>query len=226
MKLMFLGTGASDWDINAPEREEGFRRYTSTLVDGCLLIDPGPCVIEALETFGVDKKGIKYIINTHNHRDHYNTETIDILQRAGAEFIAFSAGETKELGGYKISAYTANHGTCKDAIHFIIEDGSKKLFYGLDSAWLLYDEVKAIKEKHIDLAVLDGTIGETEGDYRIFEHNNLRMIREMKLTLNDYVDRFFISHMARTLHTDHNTLSELMKKDGIEVAYDGLEITI
>lgn len=226
MKLLFLGTGAADWDINAPEREEGFRRYSSALVDNCLLIDPGPCVLEALDTFGVDISEIKYVINTHSHRDHFNKETLEALENAGAQFIEFEADEEKALGKYTVSAYTANHGTCRGAVHFIIEDGEKKLFYGLDSAWLLYTEVQAIIKKHIDLAVLDATIGEDEGDYRIFEHNNLRMVREMKLTLNAHIERFVISHMARTLHTDHNTLSELMKKDNIEVAYDGLELNI
>ena len=226
MKLLFLGTGAADWDIKSPVREDGFRRFTSTLVDGILLIDPGPCVLEALDTFGANPNGIKYIINTHSHSDHYNKETVEALEKSGAEFISFESGEEKQIGKYKISAFTANHGTCKGAVHFIIDDGKKKLFYGLDSAWLLYEEVQAIIKNHIDLAVLDATIGDVPGDYRIFEHNNLNMVREMKLTLGKSVDRFIISHMARTLHTDHKTLSELMAKDGIEVAYDGLEINI
>lgn len=226
MKLLFLGTGAADWDIKSPERQEGFRRYTSTLVDGCLLIDPGPCVSEALRTFGADRSKIKYIINTHSHSDHYNKETVESLEKEGAEFITFQAGEVKNVGKYKISAFTANHGTCKGAVHFIIDDGDKKLFYGLDSAWLLYEEVQAIIENHINLAILDATIGDVPGDYRIFEHNNLNMVREIKLTLNNSVDKFIISHMARTLHTDHKTLSDLMAKDGIDVAYDGLEMDV
>lgn len=226
MKLLFLGTGAADWDIKSSVEEDGFRRFTSTLVDDCLLIDPGPCVLEALDTFGADKNKIKYIINTHNHSDHYDIETIENLMQCSAEFIPFSSGEEKEVGKYKISAFTANHGTCDAAVHFIIDDGNKKLFYGLDSAWLLYEEVQAIIKNHIDLPVLDATIGEVPGDYRIFEHNNLNMVREIKLTLGKSVDRFIISHMARTLHTDHKTLSDLMAKDGIDVAYDGLELTV
>lgn len=226
MKLLFLGTGAADWNIKSSVKDDEFRRYTSTLVDDCLLIDPGPCVLEALNTFGADKNKIKFIINTHSHSDHYNTETVENLIQCGAEFIPFLSGEEKEIGKYKISAFPANHGTCEGAVHFIIDDGNKKIFYGLDSAWLLYEEVQAIVKNHIDLAVLDATIGDVPGDYRIFEHNNLNMVREIKLTLGKSVDRFIISHMARTLHTDHKTLSDLMAKDGIEVAYDGLELNI
>ena len=93
MKLLFLGTGAADWDIKSPERQEGFRRYTSTLVDGSLLIDPGPCVLEALQTFGADRSKIKYIINTHSHSDHYNKETVESLEKDGAEHFVNSNGD-------------------------------------------------------------------------------------------------------------------------------------
>jgi hypothetical protein len=52
------------------------------------------------------------------------------------------------------------------------------------------------------------------------------MVIEMKNTLGPYVKRFFISHMARTLHTSHQELVERMKPYDIEVAYDGCEIEI
>ena len=90
----------------------------------------------------------------------------------------------------------------------------------------MYEEVEAIKKSGIDLAVLDATIGDVPGDYRIFEHNNLNMVVEMKTTLASYVKRWVISHMARTLHTSHAELSDRMKAHGIEVAFDGFETEI
>ena len=47
------------------------------------------------------------------------------------------------------------------------------------------------------------------------------MVIEMKKSLGKYIDRFCISHMARTLHDSHTKLSEQMKLYGIEVAFDG-----
>ncbi len=225
MKVFFLGTGAADWVLKEEKGGE-YRRFSSVLIDNNLLIDPGPQVLEAMAQYGKNIEDIKYIIVTHRHSDHYNEDTLKALQNSGAELIDFKAGEERKLGDYTVSAYTANHGTSTEAVHFIIEKDGKKLFYGLDSAWLLYGEVKAIKEKHIDLAVLDGTIGNQEGDYRVFEHNNLRMVREMKLTLEPFVDRFMISHMAYTLHQPHEELSKEMKEYNIEVAFDGLETEI
>jgi hypothetical protein len=91
---------------------------------------------------------------------------------------------------------------------------------------LLYDEVAAIQKARPDLAVLDATVGEAMGDYRVFEHNDLTMVRALKVALAPYVKRFCISHMARTLHKSHEALVADMARDGIEVAFDGLEIEI
>ena len=225
MKIFFLGTGAADWTLKE-DRTGEFRKFSSVLIDDYLLIDPGSQDLEACDEYGKNCDNIKYIINTHRHKDHYNEDTLATLKAKGAQFIDFKAGEERKLGDYTVSAYAANHGTSTEAVHFIIEKDGKKLFYGLDSAWLLYDEVKAIKDKHIDLAVLDGTIGNQEGDYRIFEHNNLRMVREMKLTLDPFVDRFAISHMAYTLHEPQEVLAKEMEQYNIEVAFDGLETEI
>jgi hypothetical protein len=52
------------------------------------------------------------------------------------------------------------------------------------------------------------------------------MIVEIKASLEKYVKRFLISHMARTLHTSHGELAERMRPHGIEVAFDGCEIEL
>ena len=224
MKIMFLGTGAADWDIREHKAMKGFRRNAAALIDDCLLIDPGPNVLDALLAFGKKAENIKYIINTHKHSDHYCEETVARLKNA--VLYEMTAGQINELGKYTISALQANHFTCDKAVHFIISDGKKRLFYGLDGAWLLGDEVAAIKSAMIDFAVFDATVGHIPGDYRIFEHNNLDMVLEMKRSLNSYIKRFCISHMARTLHETHEELEAEMARHGIEVAFDGYETEI
>lgn len=226
LKITFLGTGAADWPKTKKEGMTEFRRLSSALVDDVLLIDPGPQVIDALEEFSKNPSNIKYIINTHKHGDHYSPLTVERLASMGAKLIDLCAGEEKQVGEYTVRAYAGNHSTCKDTVHFIIYDGKSTLFYGLDGAWLLYEEFLAIKKYTPDLAVLDATIGYRDGDYRVFEHNNLNMVLEMKKTLDPYVKAFCISHMARTLHTDHKTLSEDMLQKSVLTAYDGMEIEI
>ncbi|MBO5745576.1 MAG: MBL fold metallo-hydrolase [Clostridia bacterium] len=225
MKITFLGTGAADWSPKKPETGE-HRWLSSALINDDLLIDPGPCVLDAIEKFKIDAQKIKYIIVTHRHGDHFNEETLKSLCGLGAELVEFSAEDEKKVGKYTVKAVPANHPTCVPTVHFFIDDGEKRIFYGLDGAWLLMSEVDAIKEKHVDLAVLDATIGNRPGDYRIFEHNNLKMVVEMKETLSKYIDRFVISHMARTLHDPHDVLAAEMQKENIETAFDGLVLEI
>ena len=224
MKVTFLGTGAADWSFQNHGNMAGYRRNSALLIDGRLLIDPGPCVPHALASFDKRAEDIRYIINTHRHGDHYCQATVDGL--TGAEFYPFCAGEERQIGPYTVTALAANHSTCKGAVHFLISDGERRLFYGLDGAWLLYDEVAAIQKHGVDLAVLDATVGDRVGDYRIFEHNNLNMVLEMKASLQKHVKRFMISHMARTLHAAHDELAAKMVAYGVEVAFDGLELEI
>ena len=223
MKITFLGTGAADWSVELHKNMKGFRRNSSALIDDILLIDPGPAVADALSEFGKDKNAIKYIINTHKHSDHFSSDTLKYLD--GAIFYDMTSGETLQIGKYTVRALKANHATVSAAVHFIISDGEKNLFYGLDGAWLNYEEVAAIKECGIDLAVFDATSGKV-GDFRIFEHNNLNMVIEMKAYLDPFIKKFFISHMARILHDTHDILAENMKPYGIEVAFDGREVEV
>ncbi len=184
MKLTFLGTGAADWPLQNPDEYAEFRWWSSVLIDDVLLIDPGPQVFEALKATKKCPEKIKYVINTHTHKDHFSQETLSGLEAEGAIFMPLSHSEVKTVAQYTIRAYKGNHGTCRNTLHFLISDHERTIFYGLDGAWLLYDEVQAIKEYRPDVAVIDATIGDIDGDYRIFEHNNLSMVLEIQKMLS------------------------------------------
>jgi len=224
MKLLFLGTGAANWSSGLEEKPEFFRRDSSALIDGELLIDPGTSVLEALDTFCCDKTKIKYIINTHPHEDHFSPKTVEKLSENGAELVEFKVGETKKLGKYTISAYKGNHAAAP-TVHFLISDGEREVYYGLDGSWLMPDIFHELLDRRTNAVILDGTQG--FGEYRgIFEHNNMGMIVEMASVLNKYVDKVWISHISRKSQPDHETLVSEMSKYNVYVAYDGLEIEI
>ena len=61
MKITFLGTGAADWLLEKPEGFTDNRRFSSAMIDDCLLIDPGPHVLSALSEYGKDIKDIKSV---------------------------------------------------------------------------------------------------------------------------------------------------------------------
>lgn len=230
MKLHFLGTGAADWDINNPSADKNFRRFSSLLIDGTLLCDPGPCIFEFEKTMGYSEtglySGVRDIICTHRHGDHYCQASVDKLNFA--ELHEISAWETYETENHIISAYPANHATAENPVHFVIEgkaDG-KRIFYGCDGAWLFYDTYRALMKTTFDAMIFDCTIGDVKGDYRIFEHNNIAMVKEMKDTFSNISKRFIISHMARTLHESHEKTAEKLLPYGIITAYDNFIIEI
>ncbi len=223
MKIFFLGTGAADWPTVSENNPE-IRRLSSVLIDDELLIDPGPCVPEALKTFKCDISKIKYIINTHPHSDHYNADTVKLLEKSGGEFIAFKDGEKKQVGKYTVEAFRGNHST--ETVHFFICDGEKTVFYGLDGSWLMPDEFYGLVNKNVDLAILDATLGDSVGDIRIIEHNDLGMVSEIKSMLSKYVKRFAVTHLARQFYPNMNKSEEIAEKYGIEIAYDGYETVV
>ena len=222
MKLTFLGTGAADWCLAIKDGKKITRRYSSAIIDDELVIDPGPGVLDALKANKIEFSAVKYVLNTHDHDDHMNRDNLKVLINCGAEFIDTREPGIDKIGKYTVEAVKANHTI--PCVHFLISDGNSKLFYGLDGAWLTYEEYEAIRKETVNLGVFDATIGFVDGDIRIFEHNNLNMVIEMKKTLEQNIKRFCISHMAYTLHDDHATLVADMKKHGIDVSYDGMTI--
>ena len=148
MELLFLGTGAADWDIRKADASPDFRRFSSLLVDGRLLIDPGPCVFEFEKTFGYDGlyRNVTDVILTHPHGDHFSEETLSKLEENGALFRPTEAGNVLELEHYVIRAYAANHRTAKDPVHFTVEskDDGKRFFYGCDGAWIFYETYRSL----------------------------------------------------------------------------------
>lgn len=232
MKLHFLGTGAADWDLSLADASQDFRRNSSLLIDDRLLIDPGACLFEFEKTFGYTGlyAGVSDIVNTHPHSDHWSEETVRRLTEAGAVCHETEAGHDLELEHYLIRVYEANHRTAPVAKHFVIEskDDGKRLFYGCDGAWMFYETAHALfRLGRLDCMIFDCTVGEISGDYRIFEHNNVAMVSEMKAAFQKICPRFMVSHLARTLHpATHAETAAVLAKYGFETARDDLIVEI
>jgi hypothetical protein len=80
--------------------------------------------------------------------------------------------------------------------------------------------------------VLELTCGETATyDWRIFEHNTpemldimLTMFRKYNLFAPDV--KYYVSHLARTLHTDHESLVKYLEPRGVVPAFDGFSFEV
>lgn len=252
-KLLFLGTGASDWLIEKRLPGMYFRRYTSALLNDDLLIDCGPHIFDYLEKNECPAllKNLETVIITHRHSDHIDPSVLmKIAERKEINLICDDytyslvkdAKNIKQIklplykktrvGKYQIIALPANHdvhGGGKDARHFIIitPDG-KELYYGLDGTWFTTSEWIILKKHQCDVMVFDCTIGRAK-DARVFEHNNFSMVKQMaKQVRREKVlkkgGKIVASHFSRKLMPSHPNTKLMLKLHGIIAAYDGFEI--
>ena len=144
-------------------------------------------------------------------------------------------GHDYDIGTYKITSLRSNHATDdpeEDTRLYLIEEGGRILFYGCDSAWIPTVSWNIIKDRSVNAMVLELTCGETATyDWRIFEHNTpemldimLTMFRKYNLFAPDV--KYYVSHLARTLHTDHESLVKYLEPRGVTPAYDGFTFDV
>lgn len=253
MHVTFLGTGAADWRTD----DADFRAFSSTRIGKTLLIDGTMSVIGRIG----DPDQITDVIYTHSHRDHFDIELLNKLapvrahiheswahkvRAEGVEVTPFASMETFAAGDYEITALPSNHlaeDIREETVHFVINDGKRALFYATDGAWLTTREWHGLLGFELDAAVFDATIGDGfPGDFRIFEHNSLEMLRIMLRTLRrpmlgrepaqGYIHPVlkesapvFLTHLARTLHPSRAELEKALEGEFV-AAYDGFEADI
>lgn len=223
MKLHFLGTGAADW--NWRTYPEGTRGSTMTLVNGTLLIDAGPSLTRNLSLAELDGKQITEVLITHSHSDHFNVEqlealaqdhpitvhaTLQALARLAHPNIrkhAIAIGDVFTACGIQVTATPANHALNdlkEAAFHFLLEENGKRVLYHLDGAWMLSVERQLIGNTPLDAIVWDATSGTTLYDWRMPDHNDLKMISDLrqgmlKMRIITANTRHFFDHIAWSL---------------------------
>ncbi|MBO5790476.1 MAG: MBL fold metallo-hydrolase [Clostridia bacterium] len=254
MQLTFLGTGARDFTIE-DRGTSGFRFWSGALLGEDTLIDCGPYLFEAAADAGVDLSKVRYVIVTHRHVDHFSLKSLRKLAENQPITICIHENSTHSLSDIPnltvvplslfahtalrdmaLVAMPANHSvsptSCEQPVHYVIYREGRTLFWGCDGAWMLNATWHAIKNMRFNLMVLDGTLGEVEGDNRIFEHNNLRMVHEMAKTFTAQGmiaegGSIMISHLSKFEHTDKETLDRNLAQKGlVKAAYDGLRVTV
>jgi phosphoribosyl 1,2-cyclic phosphate phosphodiesterase len=139
-----------------------------------------------------------------------------------------------EFDGYTVTPLRSNHQTDvpgEQTLHFLIEKDGKTVFYGTDGAWLPTATGKYLYGKKLNCYLFDATCAEHEGEYRIYEHNTLPMIRMMvsvMRTKDTFAEdaKLVLVHLAPSLHKSHAETEVIAAADGLTVAYDGMELEI
>lgn len=243
MKIRFLGTGAADW--NGPDTRGEYRRLTSTLFDNTLLIDFTASAQDMLPKDAC----IRHILITHSHEDHFDPAAIAALSPAilyaheswageisipGIEARPVRIGEWTQAGEYEFMPLPSNHSTRRaheQTVNYLLKKGDQLFLYATDGAWLPNRALHLMKGMNLSGMAIDATIGDGHaGDYRIFEHNSLPMIRIMTDTMKKTgllkpEAKVYLTHMARTLHGTQKEV-EADVSEPFVVCFDGMRAEI
>ena len=257
MKLIFLGTGTAGAKLcPEAEMEAGRRRCTSLMIDGTILFDVALQSYDYAVKLGLDVSRITDVFVSHTHRDHYMKEALLSYAKSSRTKINLHCHvssvhalnitdeekelvnvcphelfDTVEYGGARVTVLPANHMVGNDCpVHYIFEKDGKSLFYGLDGAWFCARTWEYMrKDIHLDAAILDSTVGDEPGNFRIGTHNTVPMLRLLITALaengiTNESSKIIASHIMG--RDDDQEKIRLLEDLGMIVMHDGMEITV
>ena len=234
------------------------RGMSSMLINGHILIDCGQTVLDVMKRYEVDPASISDILLTHTHADHLHEASILALANARPadlgpvkfwgdpealkkvpdsdriEKLSVGVEQSLRIGGLGITSLESNHQVAdsKEKCRiYLIEAATRTVLYATDGAWLLTSTWNYLRKKKIDAIIWDATCGEGPGDYRIFSHNDLTMIRHMNASLVKGKilkpdAKIILTHIARKLHPAHDVLEKRLLPEGLIPAYDGMAVVL
>ena len=139
-----------------------------------------------------------------------------------------------ESGGVTVTALAANHITAgnEQPLHYVFEKDGKSLFYGCDGGWFVAQTWEYMRKFKLNAVVLDATVGDDAGNYRIGTHNSIPMLRILNeaLVQNNIMEKNapkIANHIAPSVYNmSEDDIFLAHKNIGMISAYDGFEIEI
>jgi adenosylcobinamide kinase/adenosylcobinamide-phosphate guanylyltransferase len=263
VEVLLLGTGAADGipnpfcrcDTCTDHRDRGeLRTPTSVLIDGRLLIDPGPEAPRQVSRYGRDLTGLVAVLAGHAHSDHLDpallmhhswvTEApLEVVgpepviawsrqwldgDQAAISFRSVTAGDATDVAGYRVTVLAANHEAFGEACCYLIEDDSASILYATDTGLLPSSTLATLAGRHADLVLLEETFGSRtdKGDRHLHLATFAHtVVRLRELGVVTERTRVVAVHLAH----DNPPLAQLgaeLAEFGAEVLPDGTVITL
>ena len=145
-----------------------------------------------------------------------------------AHFHRIEEGVEFETDGYTVMPVRGNHHERGFAHGYVIRRDGKTLLYALDTGSYEPDMMELLKKYVYDVVVMEGTTGLNEqyGGHMCLENN--RRFRETLRASGCLREdsRMILTHLSPHWCPPHDQYVDIAGKQGLEVAYDGLEIEI
>ena len=145
------------------------------------------------------------------------------------EFHLIEDGKPQSLRGLTFIPIRSRHTTIPGFCHnYIIERDGKILLYATDTGGYDPDMMEIVLSHKYDCIVMEGTFGLGP---TVDLHMSLKKNREMLALFNEHhvwkhAQNFHLTHICPHWTPPHDEYAEMLKDEGIEVAYDGKVIEI
>lgn len=156
-------------------------------------------------------------------------KSLDDMEELKINLHEIKEGKEEKTDGYRILPVRGNHGSQQGFSHsYIIQKDEKTLLYALDSGSYDEDQFALIQEYQYDAVIMEGTTGLNEqyGGHMCLM-NNIRIrdrLKENKCLREN--SRFLLTHLSPHWCPPHDWYESIVASEGLELAYDGLQIEI
>lgn len=142
-----------------------------------------------------------------------------------------------ETAGMRVTALAANHlvnDSREQPLHYIFERDGKRLFSGCDGGWFRADtweymyRIEKNGRTFFDGIILDATVGDKPGNFRIGTHNTVPMLRLLMAALeeNGLISNETVCVASHMMRPHSEELAEEFRELGMIEAYDGFTVTV
>ena len=231
------------------------RSRASIQIDDIYKIDLPPDTYYHVIRHGLDLSRLAHLFITHAHGDHLDVQEMGYLRppfghnlanapikvygnetvtsaitsrhedRLPIELVTLKPFEPVQAGSLVFTPIQAHHNLSELCLNYIIQSDSARVLYASDTGEYEQPTMEFLRSREFDLLIVECTQG------TLPHPATYHMSFEAVLRLRDELAksggvRSIITHFSHNIGLLHDELEAIAKPEGVEVAYDGMEVRV